>query len=760
LNLKSKIAVTLIGLLSSVSIYAAPPPITLTTDVENPFAWTLNLYAGNTPTIVVSVQTNGAAYTGLGSGWSCFLNYGKTDYATALKSITGAVDAATGTLTFNCLTNAFPAAGDYYGEIYLENGNTKITTGHGLVHVKRSPSSGAFSAADLSYRLNWDLIVSSGHTPWSDFDTNALQSQITANLASQVATSAVFQALFDAQKNTNTGFQASITNLNGFTNYAYLGWSYGNWATNGLATTNQLGIVSQMVVTAQSDITNNLANQALTNTAFQALHDAQANTNVGFEIRMVTVETGKMSLATQNSSNATLQTQITLNLTNQNATNTILQNAIDAVGTGTWSLALLTDGSRPANYINVANTNFFGNELITNGSFTGSASNWSLSTFYYQANRVILNPSLTGQIEYTNTLVVTTNKLYQLTVKTTYAGAAITGTVGGVSYAWTAVDGETHNEFFYALNNSKPIISASTGTNSLELDDVTLQECPTGSVFVAQNVNAGNSVIARVGVYAPNIMTISNDLDTAESDIVGLKTSTGTLNTAVANLNTASNALNSNKLNLSGGIMTGPLTNNVAYYGNGVGLTNISASSTGLAWTAVSGTPTNYGAGGYGILDIPAATTSLAFSAITATPTSLSGYGITNDVGDSMTRYFARTNSGEQVEVLASGAGIVATRTNEIFNVVIPAGVRLFSLRLRIDGGETDSGIIRLALGTTDMAMGVISTMWIPSGNAINETSFANVVLVCRPDPDDLNLIKVSGLGTVAGTTYNCHFNF
>ena len=422
-------------------------------------------------------------------------------------------------------------------------------------------------------------------------------------------------------------------------------------------------------------------------------------TSTVFEARIASNETFRIT--TQPATNLVIQNQVTANYTNQNATNTLLQDQIDVVGTGTWSLALLSDGSRPANYLDVVNTNYLGANIVTNGTFTGSASNWSLTTFFYSGNRVVLNPSLTGSIEYTNTLVVTSKKLYQLTVGTTYAGAAVTASVGGVTSTWTSVDGATQTEYFFADNDSKIVISAGTGTNSLELDNITLKECPTGSIFVAQDVNTGNSVKARVGVYAPNITAISNNADI-----------------------------------IKGGTFSGPITNLYGYYGDGGGLTNITATTTNV--------PVH----------------DQDWSTITGTPTSLSGYGITNSTGDSMTRYFANTNAGQVVEVYATGTGITASRTNEKFYVSIPSGVRVTSMRMRVDGDYTASGVIYLQMGTNDMDNSGFATMWVPSVNCIRESDYANVVLTCKPDSVDDTLIKIAGLGTTAGIVYALHLVF
>lgn len=128
---------------------------------------------------------------------------------------------------------------------------------------------------------------------------------------------------------------------------------------------------------------------------------------------------------------------------------------------------------------------------------------------------------------------------------------------------------------------------------------------------------------------------------------------------------------------------------------------------------------------------------------------------------NSISRYYADTTPGEQVEVLATGGGITAARIGSTFSFTIPAGVKLYSVRLRINGGNTDSGIIRLSMGTTDMNQGSVTNDWMPSANAFNETTpFNNVTLTCQPDVADQSLIKVFGLGTSPSVTYNCHFVF
>jgi hypothetical protein len=378
MKLPSLFSTLLLFLLLSLPISASTPPIYLTADVQNPILFDITTYAGSTPVIIANIQTNGGAYTLLGSGWSAQLNYSKNDYASYIKTITGTVDAATGIATFTCVSNTFPASGDWLGEVYLYNGDQKLTCAQGIIRVKKSPSSGAIGSLNLMNRFNWDIIESIGTTPWSDFDTNNLQSQITANLASANATSVVFEAFRErivsnetfritTQPATNLSLQTQITNnktAQDNTNSGYEGRIASNEtfrtvtqpATNAAIQTQiTLNLTNQNItnLTFQTQITDNLTNQNATNSNLQtqitqhltnqtatninlqnqitANFTNQTNTNIVFNLRIGSNETFRIT--TQPATNAALQNQITANLTNQNATNLSLQAQINSVST-------------------------------------------------------------------------------------------------------------------------------------------------------------------------------------------------------------------------------------------------------------------------------------------------------------------------------------------------------------------------------------------------------------------------------------------
>ena len=627
--------------------------LSITCDTQDPAEQFVldRVFSGNTPFLRSYHYDNGVAIDL--TPWSMQFYYSYGQYDTNGGVTINGVVSATNCATYLGATNVFFQDYDRY---YFSIKGT-----HSSGYVKTFATGKMIQEYDPATATN--LVTEMGEINMSWWSNN---------VGAQVTSNRVRIAVFETSKVSRVAFDG--------TNAIFEGRIGSNEAFN----------VAQAITNAAIDVRLSAEEAATT---------AQALTNANFGVRIASNETFRIT--TQPATNLVIQNQVTANYTNQNATNTSLQDQIDAVGTGTWSLALLSDGSRPANYLEVVNTNYLGTDIVTNGTFTGSASNWSLTTFFYSGNRVVLNPSLTGSIEYTNTLVVTSKKLYQLTVGTTYAGAAVTASVGGVTSTWTSVDGATQTEYFFADNDSKIVISAGTGTNSLELDNITLKECPTGSIFVAQDVNAGNSVKARVGVYAPNITAISNNADI-----------------------------------IKGGTFSGPITNLYGYYGDGGGLTNITATTTNV--------PVH----------------DQDWSTITGTPTSLSGYGITNSTGDSMTRYFANTNAGQVVEVYATGTGITASRTNEKFYVSIPSGVRVTSMRMRVDGDYTASGVIYLQMGTNDMDNSGFATMWVPSVNCIRESDYANVVLTCKPDSVDDTLIKIAGLGTTAGIVYALHLVF
>jgi len=370
--------------------YAAIPDVQLFVKVHDPYPqkFDFSVRAGNTPLISVYcitgniASTESVAYTNFGTEWTPEFNYFLDDTASSGVTISGTLDADTGIISFQAATNTFPAAGKYFGEVYLEQSTgEKLTLMQGQLTVTRSPSSGGIGSLNLSNRINWDIIENVGTPPWAEGAepiflaseaykiTGTMTSQWTyayTNFGPRIAaletgrvTLASYNAFTNAQFNTNTALQSQISTLTNLVGTGTVTLASFN-ATNALfearigsnetfRTTTQPAINTAL----QLQITNNLASQTSTNalfesritsneifrtaqgntnTGFQELFDAQANTNAGYEVRITSNETAIADLVAtdvvfqaafdaQANTNTALQLQITNNLAAQTDTN-------------------------------------------------------------------------------------------------------------------------------------------------------------------------------------------------------------------------------------------------------------------------------------------------------------------------------------------------------------------------------------------------------------------------------------------------------
>jgi hypothetical protein len=121
-----------------------------------------------------------------------------------------------------------------------------------------------------------------------------------------------------------------------------------------------------------------------------------------------------------------------------------------------------------------------------------------------------------------------------------------------------------------------------------------------------------------------------------------------------------------------------------------------------------------------------------------------------------VSRYWANTNDGESVQVLATSTNITVSRTNSTWYFNIPAGTRIFSHTMLVDGDNTDSGKVYLYMGTNDMDNSTAALGTIPHGlTCYREDTLSTIYLTAKPKSGDATLIEISGMGTGAGTIYN-----
>ena len=153
-----------------------------------------------------------------------------------------------------------------------------------------------------------------------------------------------------------------------------------------------------------------------------------------------------------------------------------------------------------------------------------------------------------------------------------------------------------------------------------------------------------------------------------------------------------------------------------------------------------------------------AAGTTQSFANISIGGTARTNWPTTTEA--TLYRYDAYAAEPNTVWVFASGSGITATRSGNTFSFNIPAGTRIFSAKIRVDGGNTIAGVIYISMGNNDMDQSALTTMWIPVAAACREDSYANVPVTSIIYSGDTTMTKVSGLGSVGGITYHVELRF
>jgi hypothetical protein len=121
----------------------------------------------------------------------------------------------------------------------------------------------------------------------------------------------------------------------------------------------------------------------------------------------------------------------------------------------------------------------------------------------------------------------------------------------------------------------------------------------------------------------------------------------------------------------------------------------------------------------------------------------------------SLYRYDACPSVANTIFVFATTTNITAVRSGSTFTFTIPSGTRLLSSKIRVDGGNTDSGSIYLVLGTNDMNNSSTVNNWIPVCNATRDDTYANIPVTAQTYSGDNTQIKISGLGAIGGIIYH-----
>jgi len=497
------------------------------------------------------------------------------------------------------------------------------------------------------------------------------------------------------------------------------------WWTNNVGaqvTSNETQIA--ILVTGKVDQVDFLASNVVYVARFVALEavdTAQGNTNAGFEVRIASNETFRVT--TQPATNAVLQAQITTNLVGQAVSNAAFE--VRVASNDTFRVAQVN-----------TNADYEDRIVVLEG---GSTTVTKLNALTI-ANVSKLNSNISGLTSTTYTGSVTTVAYTGVTatvVGRTYVwgftkqNANGTGTLSVAGESMTATVAGLASNYFTASTTNTDLVLTLIGTGSAKSDamNVFVYQVTNGTMNVADRLNVGEG-----GVYVDG------------KSVVFAATSDGQQYCYIDG---------------AWAVITGYVSKTEAEYTNAVALatgaypasnpSNFIDATTGEAlWVAASN----------GVVYlVTAAYTDAVAKATAAYPASNPSNFLTSaDV--SMTRYAANTNSGESVWVLASNSGVTATRTNSTWYYYIPVGVQLISSDHRVNGSYTDSGKIYLSMGTNDMNNSTMATSVTPTTSCYQEDTLGIRVLTAKPKQADNTLTEVSGMGTTAGIIYHAHFTW
>jgi len=180
--------------------------------------------------------------------------------------------------------------------------------------------------------------------------------------------------------------------------------------------------------------------------------------------------------------------------------------------------------------------------------------------------------------------------------------------------------------------------------------------------------------------------------------------------------------------------------------------TQAAASITGLASVATTGTLDS-------LTDVSTSGASegkvLTYTSGAWAPATPSGGG-----GGGLVRYQAGLTAGDECWVLATGSGITYSRTGNEGVLLVPAGVQVASLKLRINRVETVSGAFVVDFGNVGGTGGNTNETdcYFPSCQVFREDATTNRVsaplAASYADSGSFSKIKITGFPT-SGTNYN-----
>jgi len=174
----------------------------------------------------------------------------------------------------------------------------------------------------------------------------------------------------------------------------------------------------------------------------------------------------------------------------------------------------LTTGTNVYEQITVANTNSLGSELTMNGTFTGSANGWHLTSAVYSDNRLHCPFGATSIVTPSNYLAIASGRVYfvEFDLTTSDSSETVTLTMGGETYVWNPGASRTVSQTVHAYNTNNLMLYVYAALDSVYMDNVTVKLVTDGDARIANDLYVRNEIY-RDGV--PLATSLDNRLPLA-----------------------------------------------------------------------------------------------------------------------------------------------------------------------------------------------------------------------------------------------------
>lgn len=146
----------------------------------------------------------------------------------------------------------------------------------------------------------------------------------------------------------------------------------------------------------------------------------------------------------------------------------------------------------------ITDRTLLGAEIIVNGTFTGSAANWTLGAGWtYSANTVVHTPGGgTGTLVQNPAIVPVVGRVYLLSyTMSNWVAGSLAVTVGGLSVTGINING-THSHSFVATSAANIVFTPNATSADYTLDNVSLREITGGDLFTLGNIVIGRATAA------------------------------------------------------------------------------------------------------------------------------------------------------------------------------------------------------------------------------------------------------------------------